>query len=66
MEVRSLFQEDPLEMAMATYASNLAWEIPQTEGPGWLQSTGSQRDGHDLVTQQQQCVEITHIYTLFQ
>ena len=66
MEVRSLFQEDPLKMAMATYSSNLAWEVPQTEEPGWLQSMGSQRDGHDLMTQQQQCIEITHIYTLSQ
>ena len=26
------------------------WEIPQTEEPGRLQSMGSQRVGHDLVT----------------
>ena len=26
--VRSLGQEDPLEMEMATYSSILAWEIP--------------------------------------
>ena len=25
----------------------LAWEIPQTEEPGGLQSMGSQRVGHD-------------------
>ena len=25
----------------------LAWRIPQTEEPGGLQSTGSQRVGHD-------------------
>ena len=30
---------------MATHASILAWEIPRTEGPGGLQSTGSQRVG---------------------
>ena len=34
-------QEDPLEKEMATYSSILAWEIPWTEEPGRLQSTGS-------------------------
>ena len=29
---------------MATQSSTLAWEIPQTEEPGRLQSMGSQRD----------------------
>ena len=38
---------------MATHCSNLAWEIPWTEEPGELQSMGSQRVGHDLVTKQQ-------------
>ena len=28
---------------------NLAWRIPQTEEPGGLQSTGSQRVRHDRV-----------------
>ena len=37
---------------MATHSSALAWEIPWTEEPGRLQSTGSQRVGHDLVTKQ--------------
>ena len=32
----------------------LAWEIPWTEEPGGLQSMGSQRAGHELVTKQQQ------------
>ena len=31
-------------------SSILAWEIPQTEKPGRLQSMGSQRVGHNLVT----------------
>ena len=31
----------------------LAWRIPWTEEPGRLQSTGSQRVGHDLATKQQ-------------
>ena len=35
---------------MATHSSILAWEIPWTEEPGSLQSTGSQRVGHDCVT----------------
>ena len=44
--VRSLDRADPLEEAVATYSSILAWRIPQTEEPGGLQSTGSQRVGH--------------------
>ena len=36
MWVRSLGQEDPLEMEMATHCSILAWEIPWTEEPGRL------------------------------
>ena len=40
-EVRSLDQEDPLEKEMAICSSILAWEIPWTEEPGWLQSKGS-------------------------
>ena len=50
--VRSLGREDPLEKEMATHSSIPAWEIPWTEQPGGLQSTGSQRVGHDLVTKQ--------------
>ena len=45
--VRSLGQEDPLEREMATHSGTLAWKIPWTEKPGWLQSMGSQRVGHD-------------------
>ena len=48
--VRSLDREDPLEKEMATHSSILAWEIPWTEEPGGLQSTGSQRVGHDWAT----------------
>ena len=50
-QVQSLGQEDPLEKEMATHSSILAWRIPWTEE---LQSTGSQRVGHDLATKQQQ------------
>jgi len=47
MQVPTLGQEDPLEKEMATHSSTLAWKIPWTEGPGGLQSMGSQRVGHD-------------------
>ena len=46
-QVRSLGHEEPLEKGMATHFSILAWEIPWTEEAGGLQSTGSQRLGHD-------------------
>ena len=41
------------EKGMATHSSILAWEIPWTEEPGGLQSTGMQSVGHNLVTEQQ-------------
>ena len=43
--VQSLGQEYPLEKETATHSHILAWEIP--EKPGGLESTGSQRVGHD-------------------
>ena len=54
MQVRSLGQEDPLEKEMETHSSILACKILWTEEHGRLQSMGSQRFGHDLVTKQQQ------------
>ena len=36
-----------LEKEKATHPNILAWRIPWTEDPGWLQSMGSQRVGHD-------------------
>ena len=42
------------EKEMAIYSSILAWEISWTGKPGGLQSMGSQRVGHNLVTEQQQ------------
>ena len=39
--------EDPMEEGMETHFSILAWRIPWTEEPGRLQSTASQRVGHD-------------------
>ena len=60
MWVQSLGWEDRLEEGMATHSSVLAWRIPWTEGPGGLQSVGSQRlkrlsmatgiNQHELVT----------------
>ena len=46
-QVRSLDQGDPLEKGMATHSNILAFRIPWTEEPGWLQPTGLQRVGHD-------------------
>ena len=48
--VWSLGREDPLEKEIVTHSSILAWRIPRTEKPGRLQSTGSQRVGHNWVT----------------
>ena len=45
--VQFLGQEDPLEKGMATHSSILAWRILWIEEPGGLQSTGSQRVGHN-------------------
>ena len=39
----------------------LAWEIPWTEEPGGLWSTGFQRVGNNLVTNQQQAYGETNI-----
>ena len=41
--VQSLGWEDPLEKGKATHSSILAWKIPWT-----VQSTGSQRVGHNV------------------
>ena len=48
--VWSLGWEDPLEKGMATHSSILAWRIPWTEGPGRLQSMGSQSVRHDWLS----------------
>ena len=39
----SLDREDALEKEMATHSSIFAWEVPRTEEPGGLQSTGSKK-----------------------
>ena len=45
--VRSLGREGPLEKAMATHFSTLAWKIPWMEEPGGLLSIELHRVGHD-------------------
>ena len=42
-KVQPLGGEDPLEEALATHSSILAWKIPWTEGPGGLQSMRLQK-----------------------
>ena len=44
MELKDAYS---LEKEMLTHSSTLAWRIPWMEEPGGLQSTGSQRVGHD-------------------
>ena len=48
--VWSVGQEGLLEKGMAPHFTILAWRIPRTEETGGLQSVGSQRVGHNLVT----------------
>ena len=63
MWVQSWSQEDPLEEEMATHSNILAWQIPCTEEPGRLQSTGSQKAGHDLATKHTQKQHPPHLTT---
>ena len=53
-QVQSLGWENLLEKGTAIHSSILAWRIPWTEESGRLQSMGSQRVGHDLMTERQQ------------
>ena len=48
--VQTLGWENPLEKAMATHSSILAWKSPWPEEPGRLQSMGLQIVRHDWVT----------------
>ena len=64
-QVWSLCQEDHLEKEMAAHSRILAWEIPWTKEPGGLQSSGSQRVGHDLATKQQHN-DMSHRYSVLQ
>ena len=47
---------------MGTYI--LAWKIPWTEELGRLQSMGSQRAGHDLVTEYARIAQGTLLNTI--
>ena len=49
-QVWSLGQEDPLEKGIASHSIIFAWEIPWTEEPGGLQSTGSKSVRRDWET----------------
>ena len=46
--VQSLSQKDPMEKEVAIHSTILAWEIPLTEEPGGLESTGLQKSWHDF------------------
>ena len=48
LELRGV--KEGAEKELATHSSVLAWEIPQMEEPGGLQTMGSQRVRHDLET----------------
>ena len=67
-QVWSLGQEDPLEKAMATHSSTLAWKIPWSEELGRLQSMGLQRVGPDWAISLHfnilLYIYMTHIYML--
>ena len=56
--VQSLIWEDPLDKGMATHSSILAWRIPWTEEPDWLQSMGSE-------TSQTQLFTLPHVFILY-
>ena len=60
MWVQSLGQEDPLEKETATHSSILAWDIPWTEEPGGLESTGSQKLRNNFVAKEQQLNVLNH------
>ena len=60
MQVQSLGQYRRMEEEMTTGCSILAWEIPWTEESGRLQSVGSQRVRHDLVSEHMRA----HTHTL--
>ena len=66
-EKKSLGNEYPLENEIATQWSVLAWMIPWAEKSGDVESMGSQRGGHDLMTEQQwvsQSTYMPHLYPL--
>ena len=54
VQFQTLGREDPLEKAMATHSSILAWRIPWSKEPGGLQSKRLQRIRHYWATNTQQ------------
>ena len=60
--VRSLGWDDPLKEEIVTHSSILAWEVPWTEEPGGLQSTGSQSVRYDLETGHKHNVLFIHSF----
>ena len=63
-QVQLLDQEDPLEKGMTTHSNILAWRIPRTKESGRLESMGSQKVGHDLVTEHTHLNQKTGLDTL--
>ena len=61
-QVRSLGRENPLEKETATHCSILIWEIPWTEEPGGLQSTGVAKSQRRLNERARACTH-THTHT---
>ena len=49
-QAQSLSRDGPLEKGVAIHASVLALKTPWPGEPGWLQSMGSQRVGHNWAT----------------
>ena len=54
IQVQSLYQERSPGEGNGNLLQYSCLEIPRTEESGGLQSTGSQKIGHDLATKQQQ------------
>ena len=54
--IQSPGQEDPLEKAMATHSSFLAWRIPWTEMPGGLQVQGIAKRQTWVTNTKQVCI----------
>ena len=46
-QIQFLGWEDHQDKEVATHSSSVAWRMPWTEKPGGLQSTVSQRVGHN-------------------
>ena len=49
---------------MPTHSTNLAWKVPRTEEPAWLQCMELQRVGQGLATKQQQQQSIKYLSSL--